>query len=433
MSGDQKRYRNNLRYNRGDNPTIKDRDFYGVPDPHGNIAVPYGRKIIKTVAGYMYKPGLIQVVSEDEQYLEAIKDVYWDNNEDTKTAQVGEQVSLQGWAPEIHYMEQTRPRFARVQTVGCVPVYDQAIEPELVAFIRSLPRSEDRVDVEIYYDNRIEYWHYDPKQAMQRLDQVHFIQDGAEPHEYENVPVAIFRNNEEMVGDIEPALDLIDAYDRLMSDSMNEIDRFSSAYLVLRNMSMSKQDAENAKWNKIFEVFGDEADVKFLTKEVPHEFIAHMGEWIRKEIHKQTHVPDFADDSVASGGLSGVAMDRMLYDFENLCSVKEMFFKDGLYRRVELLSTVMGKVGMPVGDIRDVDFVFNRHKVTSMTEQGQALQFYAGHVSERTLLEQFAPFVDDPDAEIEAVSEEKQSNLEMFGAGLMDEPDDRPDDDNSEG
>lgn len=424
-----KRYRDNLRYMEGKNPTILHREFKDVTAPHSNIAVPYARKIIKTVAGYMYRPGLIQPVSEDEQYLKALKDVYWENNEDTKTAQIGEQVSLQGVGYEVHYMDGTLPRFVRVPAPGAVPIYSQALEPDLVAFVRTIERSKERVDIEIYYADRVDYLHYNTSQMplsqfQGALDRIKFKFDASAPHEYEAVPVVVFKNNDEEVGDIEPALGLIDAYDRVVSDSINEFDRFAWAYLVLKGMGVSKEDAEDIKQKRILEIMSEFGDVKFLTKDVPHEFIQFMAELLRKEIHKQTHVPDFADDAVAGSGLSGVAMDRMMYDFENLCVSKEMFFKDALYDRVRLLNTVMGKVGYPTADPKEIDFVFNRNKVTSYEELGKAMQFYAGHVSEQTLIEQFAPFVKDPRAEMEAVTEEKKSNAEAFGLGLMDEPED---------
>ena len=428
-SHNAKRYLDNVLYIEGKNPTILGREFKDVTAPHSNIAIPYGRKIIKTVSGYMFKPGLIQVVSENEQYLEALHDVFWENDEDTKTAQIGEQVSLQGVGYEVHYMDGRIPRFTRIPAAGVVVFESLDLEPVILAVMRTIKRTEERVGVEVYYADRVDYLHYDTSRWDMYGEGIKFVMDNSVPHEYEAVPVAVFQNNEEKVGDIEPAIGLIDAYDRLMSDSVNEFDRFAWAYLVLKGMGLNREDAEEVKNKRVFEILSEFGDVRFLTKDVPHEFIQFMAEWIRKEIHKQTHVPDFTDDKVASGGMSGVAMDRMMYDFETLCSVKEMYFKDGLYRRVELLNTVMAKVGLPVGDLRDIDFIFNRNKITSLVDLGTAMQLYAGHVSERTLLQSFAPFVTDVDAEVDQVAEEKTANMERFGAGLMggaDEPEESP-------
>ena len=419
-----KRYLDNLAYMRGENPEIMGRQFTDVTAPHSNIPIPYGRKIIKTVSGYMYKPGLIQVVSENEAFLDGLHDVFWDNDEDTKTSQIGEITSLHGVGYEVHYMDGRRPRFTRIPTPGVTPVYSRDLEPVLLAVVRTIKRDEDRVDVEVYYPDRVDYLHYETNRWDIHGESMKFFLDVQVPHEYEAVPVAIFKNNEEMVGDFEPAKYLIDANDRLMSDSVNEFDRFAWAYLVLKGMGISKEDAEDIKQKRVLEILSEFGDVKFLTKDVPAEFIQFMAEWIRKEIHKQTHVPDFADDAVAQGGLSGAAMDRMLYDFEFICSTKEMYFKDGLYQRVGLLNTVMGKVGLPTGDLRDVGFVFNRNKGVSLLELGDAMQRYAGHVTQRTLLETFAPFVKDVDTEIDQLAEEKTANAEAFGLGLMDEPED---------
>ena len=65
-------------YFKGDNPTILDREddtmYEDDGTPNERIAIPYGRKIITTISGYMYKPGFITYSSENEQYMELIQD-----------------------------------------------------------------------------------------------------------------------------------------------------------------------------------------------------------------------------------------------------------------------------------------------------------------------------------------------------------------------
>jgi hypothetical protein len=91
-----KKYIDNLRYFRGENPLIKDRVLPVLNAPNYKLPVSYARKIIKTVVGYMYKPGLITYNIEDEAYKEALDNVFLLNNEDTKTSSMGRQASIQG-------------------------------------------------------------------------------------------------------------------------------------------------------------------------------------------------------------------------------------------------------------------------------------------------------------------------------------------------
>ena len=79
--------------------------------------------------------------------------------------------------------------------------------------------------------------------------------------------------------------------------------------------------------------------VTFLTKDIPKEFIEFMTSLIQDEIHKQSHVPDFMSEKLG-GDLSGVAVQRMMFDFENLVSAAEGDFDLGLSERIRLIAKV---------------------------------------------------------------------------------------------
>ena len=81
-----------------------------------------------------------------------------------------------------------------------------------------------------------------------------------------------------MMGDFEAVQPLIDAYDVLMSDSMNEFDRFAWAYLVLKGFQLSKNDVEDIKFKRVFQNLDEKSAIEFLTKEIPTEFVKHMGD-----------------------------------------------------------------------------------------------------------------------------------------------------------
>jgi SPP1 family phage portal protein len=204
-----------------------------------------------------------------------------------------------------------------------------------------------------------------------------------------------------------------------MSDSMNEFDRFAWAYLIFKGYQPpSEMEARDIKRKKIFGVDADGA-VQFLTKDINSDFIKFMAEWIRKEIHKQTHVPDFLDAGKTGDSLSGVAIDKLLYDFEFVAATKEALFKDGLYQRIQLINNVMGQ-GRAVFGLDDspaglVDITFNRNKPSNYIENADLAQKYTGILSQQTIIKEFAPFVDSVDDEMELIAGEQGPDMGYEG------------------
>lgn len=403
-------------YYTGENPTILSRK---IPEktrdaPDNRIAVSYARKLINTVVGYMFKPGLVQYGSGNDAYKTMLDGVFWDNGEHSKTARIGKLMSIFGVAYEIHYTEQRdggpAPRFAPIPTEDFIPVYSHDVEPKLVAGIHRYveDRASDRTGIEhvdIYYADVIqEFLTTGTASTAQSLTPNG--DDYETEHGYGMVPVAVYRNNDEIAGDYEHVMKLIDAYDILMSDSMNEFDRFAWAYLLLRNISMSKDDVEDAKRKRVIEIMGENGGVEFLTKQVQTEFIEFMRKWIREEIHKQTHIPDMADEQFA-GQQSGIAIRYKLNDLENIASVKEIGFREGLRRRLDLLNAFWRTQGRALGDTRDIDIMMQRNVPENFLEQAQIVGQLRGHVSHKSLLDHVVGFVDDAQAEMDALQEEQ--------------------------
>jgi SPP1 family phage portal protein len=65
------------------------------------------------------------------------------------------------------------------------------------------------------------------------------------------VPIATYKNNEELIGDFEPVLSLIDAYDTMESDTVNDFDYFVDAYLALYGFTADADDIVKMKENRV--------------------------------------------------------------------------------------------------------------------------------------------------------------------------------------
>lgn len=403
----QQNYLDNLEYAEGRNPKILRRMLPDASGPDNRVPVSYGRRIINLVTGYMFKPGLVQYGIEDETYQANLQDVFLANSEPIKTAQLGKQTSIHGVGYEYHYVDANTamPRFVKLPAPEVVPIYSKDLEPEVLAFARFVGDG-DNYDITLVDDKIIREYTM-PKEGGS------MVQTGDEiRHFYGRCPLAVYRNNEEMLGDFDPVEPLIDAYDVLVSDSLNEFDRFAWAYLLLKGMALSQENAEKLNRLRMFENLEDTGDVSFLTKEIDSEFIKFMTDLIRSEIHRQSGIPNLEDYDGA--GASGKTMTKFIYLMELFTDPKESYFVEGLRRRLELINTILNIQGRG-GDPMDVDVIMNRNAPDNSKEQAEIFQLYAGFVSQKTLLENFADFVDNPDEEIDRLQEEGEPNVSVSG------------------
>jgi len=405
-------------YAKGNNPAILDR-VLPSNSPDNKIPISYGRRMINLVTSYMYKPGLITYATEKDDFLQALNPIFTYNDEPLQTEQIGRQASIQGVGYELLYNEgleaaetlidkqpgykATMPRFVKIPVEFTIPIYNFDIEPKLQAFIYFYTiEAEETEYISVYYDDR----RYDFKRKQ---DQDFLIPDGDEEHGFERVPLVVYENNENMIGDFACVVPLIDAYDVLMSDSLNEFDRFAWAYLIMKGLALSDDDLKKAKHKRAFAGLTKDDDITFLTKDINHEFIKFMSEWVRGEIHRQSGIPNL-DDYKFGGNTSGETLSKWIYLMELFTDPKESYFKRALKRRVEIIAEYS-----KLGEIPDdFEIIMSRNAPDKSMEQAELLEKYSGHVTQLTLLENFADFVKDAGEEIEALKAEKEANIAMF-------------------
>ncbi len=423
-AGDRKRYYNNEKYYYGENQYVLNEKKAVVDEgaPDWRLCVSYGRKLIKTVAGYMFKTGTTKYVIKDKKFKKEIDRIFTVNKEPLKTSQTGRKSSTYGTVYELHYIEKNSPetpRWAIVSPLEIIPIYNYDIDPKLVCFIRFYdiqesydPKGDDPsyMKVEVYYSTHTEYYkrvteiNQKTKEITSKL-----IKIDENINLYKVPPLVIYKNNDELLGDVEPVKKLIDAYDVLMSDGLNEWDRFAWAYLLLVGERLDPEDAKNIKVKRIFENLESKDAVSFLTKDINNEFLKYMAQWIRSEIHEQSHIPDF---TAQQGGdrLSGVALDRLIFDFQLLCSEKEEYFKQGLYDRFKMIDQIVNITNTDHELItNDIKIIMDRNRPTDMLQNAQVFGTLDGRgVSRKTLIENLVPFVTDADKELKLFEEQQK-------------------------
>ena len=360
-------------YYKVQNETIVKKKAPDPNNPDNRTPVGYGRKIVNTFTGYAYRPRYITYKADDEQYMAQLQDTFNLNTEHLKTSRAGRNTGIYGVAYELMYIDgmvdkklslKAEPRFFPADPQEIILIYDYSPEPKKKMGIRYYQMTTNFYKVEVYYKDRVDT--YDRKRDDE--GKWRLTTTGTAPNFFKAVPIVPYYFGDDMIGIIQPVIPLIDDYDLLVSDGMNEFDRFAHAYLLLVKMSLgdpSKNKEPGAinralqliKKRRVFEQLPDKDAVSFLTKDIPTDFIQFMTTLIKGEIHSQSHIPDFSDKQ----DLAGIAVQRLMFDFENVVASAEADFDTGLYDRLSLINTIYAQTGRVVHPIYDVTISHKRN------------------------------------------------------------------------
>jgi SPP1 family phage portal protein len=430
-------------YYLGKNTKILSKQPSDPNNPDNRTPVSYGRKIITTFAGYAYRPRYITYKCDNEAYLNELQTTFDENNEHIKTSLDGRNTGIFGLSYELLYIDKSmltgKPevKFALIDPREMIVLYDYSIEPKLKCAIRFYPVDAKRENykVFVYYADKTQ--EYDLKRARYEADGVIKLV-GETTNFFDGVPVVCYYLGEEAQGIVEPVVPLIDDYDVLVSDSMNEFDRFSHAYLLLVKMSLTDQVKSSSpgvfksalallKQRRVFEQLPDKDAVSFLTKDIPTDYIRFMTELIRNQIHIQSHVPDLSSDAFKDG-VSGVAIQRLMFDFENVVSNAEAEFDTALYERIRLITSIYDKTGRGNGGTFDeVTISHKRNAPLNLQEFADTALTMTQAGFSRYLVADIMPDDTVPDVEEELKRQEEDKEGMMPDVDAIPAPEDTED------
>lgn len=356
----------------------------------------------QTTAYFMGTP--VSYTSEDDKALAIVQGILDYNDEADMNATHAEQMSIYGISYELLYInkeDKIDTRFAVISPEEMIVIYDYALEPNIVAAIRYYYDENNDIKVELYDEKNITYL---------SGDKYHLVMDSSVEHFFKDVPVSVFVNNNTAQGDFETVISLIDEYNLLNSDTANDFEYFSDAYLFLSGATIDADEALNMKENRIINIDDPNAKAAFLTKNIQDAALENYKNRIVNDIHKFSAVPNMTDEAFA-GNLSGVAIKYKILGLENQASMKERKFKKGLQRRYELLFNMFYTRGiLASADYLAIQPIFKRSLPPNILEEAEMAVKLQGIVSMETLLSNLS-FVEDVVVEMKQIEDEGQGSV----------------------
>ena len=173
---------------------------------------------------------------------------------------------------------------------------------------------------------------------------------------------------------------LIDAYDALQSDRVNDKQQFTDALMVILRGDggrgrRGQERPERLREARTLEMPAADARVEYLTKQLSESDTEILKDSLKADIHKLSFVPDLTDEAFA-GNVSGVAMEYKLFGLEQLMRSKERWFREGLLWRLRRLVYILRLRGFCLPEAEEIGVHFSRSLPVNRLEVAQTLKAY---------------------------------------------------------
>ena len=371
---------------------------------NNKVVVNHAKYITDTNVGYLLGNPVDYLVS-DGYDIEPLLDAYKKQTITDLDVEIAKDVSIFGLQFEYVYANDlAEPKSCEVDNRNAILVYDDTVEHnKLFGLIyRPISKGDSFKYWEIIYVDKQVVRTY--KSYSKSLQQV----GTDKPHAFGDVPLICYKNNPEYMGDYEPVISLIDAYNLLQSDRINDKEQLVDAILCLYGMEIDAEQAALLRESRMLANIPTDGRVEYLIKTLQESSVDILRQNIENDIHKISMVPNMSDQNFV-GNSSGVAIRYKLLAFEQNIKNKERYMEKGLMERFKLynhfLSTQAKMEEIPV---EEVDATFKRNLPSNDFEISQMINNLADFVDSETLISQLS-FIKDAGEVLELKAKEDES------------------------
>lgn len=387
--------------------------------PNNKLAHGFCRYITNMATSYFAgKP--VRYTVDNAEYSEALEEVFKNNYIDSVNFNVSKEASKKGIGFLLIFVnEKAQLRVKKMDAGEIIPVYSPSLDEFLEAAVRIW--SEYDIDgkleaeyADVYDEEYIRHF------RRGSGEQAYSEQLPPDRHLLNDIPVIVVWNNEDRMGDFEPVMSLNDAYDNAQSDTANDTDYFTDAYLCVTGASdimvdaLSGEDGDgddgaaavkNLRKNRI--LFLDEhGQAQWLIKQVNDAASENYKNRLYKDIFFLSQVPALSDESFA-GNLSGVAIKYKLIGLEELAIMKENCFRSAQTKMVSIITGYLNLLKNKEWDPDTVEQKYDRNFTENLAEVIENATKLEGVVSKETQLGMLpADIVGDVPGELEKIRNE---------------------------
>lgn len=347
--------------------------------PNNRMAHPFARYITSVATGYLVGKPVSYSAEDQSDAMEQIEDAFRRASIASIDAENARNASIYGRGVEYVYVRDADmlPRVSVLDPRSAFVVYDESYEfiPLFGVYLSRRTNADGRENgwrVTVMSRSRIAEY------TTTALPGNVFAEERMIEHYFGDVPLVEYWNDENERGDFEWVIPLIDGYDKLQSDRVNDKERFVDALLVLIGCTMDVDESKRTpgqqlREDKMLSLPDSQSDVKYLTAQMDEAGAEVLREALVDDIHKLSMVPNLSDKDFAANA-SGVAMRYKLWGLEQLVNVKQQWFTEGLRQRLKLFAHYLSVKGAPSMDVADIKIKFTRALPVNKLEIAQYVQ-----------------------------------------------------------
>ena len=393
--------------------TVKDRTNRSIT-PNEAMPSAYFKTIVDTMAGYLFSN--IQLadtdIDTDSDYYVALKDTFKLNDSDIKDMIAGTNSLIYNKAIELVYTvgdgENTpQVKIAWLDPLQVVLVKTEEIEPEIFCAIWFRDNSDGEMLIDVIYADLWESYNHS-KSGMRIVESKELV--------FEKCPVIEYKA--ELIYNESPfhqIISYIDGLDALLSGNQNDVDKLADAILLL-SQKLDDEDKKNLGDIKVIDQLSKDERAEYLEKNMSPVFREYVSKLLIQEIHKHSHVIDwYSPDTGITGEVSGKAMRTRLFDMDMRSKSIERIFNLGLRRRIDLVTEMLMIINTGLQP-EEIDIIMNRTLPSEFLDVAPVLNKIT-FIDDQTKLEMLGL---DVQKVTERLTEQKENNMQMFGAGLID-------------
>lgn len=390
---------------------IRNRQRLNGESVNNRIVCNHAKYIVDMAKSYLVGNPVTYACS-DGYDIEAVKNSYLEQDIANLDSSLERDMGIYGRAYELLYIdEKSKPKSVRLLPFDTFVVYGSTVDERPLLGVHYYKKRDidgnvsgvcciacDETAVYIYENDVDSFMNMELKEVN-----LHYFND---------VPLIEYRNNEDAQGDFEQLIPLIDAYNLLCSDRINDKAQFVEAFLFLSGIELDTEQAKKLREERILMGY-EGAEARYLSKVMTEADIEVLRDSIKQDIHRFSMVPDLSDESFGNN-LSGVAIKYKLMGFEQHVRNKERMFAKGLKQRFSMYNSYLSLKGsMQHVPLHRVDVVFNRNLPVNELEISEMVNNLRDLATNETLLAQLS-FVSDPKEEAELSLRERKKVKEVL-------------------
>ena len=382
--------------------------------PNNRLVINHAKYVVDMNVGFMVGNPVAYTSSDD---IQSILDAYTKVDIVSHDTELEKDLSVFGIGYELIYLnDDDSGVYADIKCIdprGIFLVTDDTIDANPLFAVHYQPVINLQGGIEYYL---VKYYN-DNRVITYRASSIGFgdyeLTD-AKQHYFNAVPVIEYRNNEERQGDFEQAISLIDAYNLLQSDRLNDKEAFVDAILFIRGFELQDGDGERLATEKMLQTPAspNEVDASYLTKTMDEGGVAILRDALLEDIHKITYIPSMNDKNF-SGNVSGEAMKYKLFGLLQLMAIKKRYMVKGLRQRLQIFANYL-KISNKVIDIAGIKIKLKENLPVNTTDiVNQIVQAHQAGILPLKVLLTWLPDIDNVDEVLEQLKEEKEDAIEL--------------------